>query len=231
MLIRNAYRGKKQRPVIYDLRYATLSGLLNVSHTSLRKHVKAMVSLGWAKWIGKDLVLTGLNRLKKNDRDLIYVPVHKTKALQIQEFRKIILFNNLNNQQKQLAVKGEAIKKCDRGLKLTHAEYKLLQRAKSVEALRNSHIDCVTLSNKGIGRLFTKRRSGAVLTLSKYGGGNLQKKFREAKIIKSKVRLKFVKACSLLEYNYLYRGTMYVFNFTTNRLYQRLSNEILPLTH
>lgn len=191
-----------------------------------------MVSLGWATWQGKDLIMTGLDRLKKHaGEDCVYVKIEKTKSLQIIEFRKILIINNLINQQRQLALKSETIKKCDRGIKLNSEEYKVLKRAKSVSALKKSHIDCVTLSNKGIGRLFTKRRNGAVLTLSKYGGGNLQKKFREAKIIKSKVRLKFIKDCSLLEYNYLYRGTMYVFNYSTNKLYQRLSNEISLVTH
>jgi len=209
------------RQIIYNLNYADLSIKTGISHTTLRKHLKVILANGWASWSGKNLMLTGINKLKRHDYETcINVPVCKNKSEQILQLRKVILHRNIDNQKKQIKIKSQIVSNCNKAFgKISKAGMKKIHKAGSVKNFENSLQSETTLSNKSIGGLFG---------LSKHTGHRIQKKMREASLITTKTRLLFIKGnSSSFEANYLNADKGgYIYNRNNGQLFFRLSNAI-----
>lgn len=209
------------RQIIYNLNYADLSIKTGISHTTLRKHLKVIIANGWASWSGRNLMLTGINKLKWHEKEkCINVPVCKNKSEQILQLRKVILHRNIDNQLKQIKIKSQIVNNCNKAFgKVSKSGMKKIHKAGSVKNFENSLQSETTLSNKSIGKLFG---------LSKHTGLRIQKKMREASLITTKTRLLFIKGgSSLFEANYLNSESGgYIYNRNNGQLFFRLSNAI-----
>lgn len=228
ILLKQLYR---RNTVIYNLHYETLSNRTGLSHTTLRKHIRIMFENKWAKWTKNGhLILTSINKLKKHKYETcVLVPVCKNKAEQILQLRKVILHRNIKNQKKQIIDKREIVNKCGRtNGKLSSKQRKKVNQAGGVSNFEKQINPVTTLSNRSIGKLYTKRNG---LPLSQITGHRIQKKLRDRKLIKTKTRIELVKhGATLFEYlsfnqeNKGYKG--YIYNYSNKQLYRRLSNEI-----
>lgn len=211
----------KRHTILYNFTYSKAEQLTGISHTTLRKHIKVMIANGWATWSGNNLILTGINKLKKHKYETcVMVPVCKNKADQILHLRKVILHRNIKNQEKQIKRKSEILNYCGKATaKLSANQMKQIKKAGSVQKLENSYQSETTLSNKSIGKLFG---------LSKITGHRIQKKLRDAKLITTQTRLLFIKGNSTeYEQRYLNRENGgYIYNRSNGQLYFRLSNAI-----
>jgi hypothetical protein len=94
----------KRHTIIYNLNYEKLSQITGISHQTLRSHIAVMFENKWVKWTKNGhLILNSINRIKNRvGETCILVPVEKTKAKQILQFRKVLIHNNIKNQEWQL---------------------------------------------------------------------------------------------------------------------------------
>lgn len=213
-------KGLYKNTVIYKFNYTKLSERIGRSHGSLRKHIKLMMEYGWVK-ITKEghLHLTGINKLKKYEKEkCVLVKILDCVKEQRILLRYIIIHKNIKRQERILKRKSEIFKKATiEHSKLSKKDLKWVMKNGGLIEFEKTFQDYTTLSNNKIGKLFKK---------SKWTGHRIQKLLNKSNLIKSKIRLRFVKICTLLEYNYLYRGTKFIFNRTNGFLYERLSNSI-----
>ena len=178
--------------------------------------------MGWATWHNNNLVLTGIDKLKKHKWEtVIPLPVHRCKKAQVAEFRGSIVILNINNQAKKVSKKLETVKNCGRAFgKVSRKEIKEVRKAGGLKEYEKAIDTCTNLSNKGFGKLFM---------LSKASGYRIQKRLNEYQIIKSQKRFVVVKEhCTLLEFDYVYRPLGYIYNRSTKQVLKQLSNKVTP---
>lgn len=208
------------RTKVIRLHYGTLSTDTGISHTSLRKHVKILVTEGLVLIDKRYLILKGINKLKNHPKaTVIPIPVMQSKKEQVLRIREAIIRFNLDKQKAQIRNKNTIVNKIESGSRLTKHELKLVQKAGGTDKFARSIISYTTLSNKGFGKLFH---------LSKSSGIKIQKDLRDRKLIKSKTKLKLVGKVHQMDYALNYQS--YVYNYTTGQLFRQQSNEITTPT-
>mgnify|MGYP003441270793 CR=1 FL=1 len=208
--------------ILFNLNYSNLSKITGISHTSLRWHIRRMVEMGLAKHQHRHLHLTGINKLKKHDRETcVLVPVERSKSKQILQFQKALIHRNIKNQEKQIKIKRGLVNHCNRPHgKVSKRDIRLLNKSGGVKKLANSIQSVTTLANKTIGKMFSR---------SQNTGHRIQKKLREAGLIKTKARFELFKAIATpFEAAYLNSNfeSGYIFNYANGSVYRRLSNVI-----
>jgi len=218
----------KRNTVIYNLSYKTLSNQTGISHTTLRKHIRIMFENKWVKWTKNGhLILISINKLKKHKYETcVLVPVCKQKSEQILQLRKVIIHRNIKNQEKRIFDKREIVNNCGRANgKLSPKQRKKINQAGGILNFEKQINSVTTLSNKSIGKLFTKKNG---LSLSQITGHRIQKGLRVRKLIQTKTRLELISKNSTPDYcKYANREKGgYIFNPNSKELFRRLSNEI-----
>lgn len=208
--------------ILFNLNYANLSKITGISHTSLRYHVSRMVEIGLAKHQHGHLLLTGINKLKKHDREVcVLVPVERSKAKQILQFQKALIHRNIKNQEKQIARKQQIVSNCNRPHgKVSKSALRLIAKSGGIKKLECKLQSVTTLANKTIGKMFSR---------SQNTGHRIQKNLREAGLIKTKARFELFKAIATpFEAAYLNSNfeSGYIFNYSNGSVYRRLSNVI-----
>ncbi len=209
--------------LIYNLNYAALEKLTGISHTSLRNHIKRMVSAGWAKHQHGHLHLTGINKLKKHENETcVLVPVESKKSEQILQFRNVLVRRNIKNQEKQIKRKERIVNNCNRPHgKLTKSDLKLINKAGGMDKIESKLQSVTTLANKSIGKLFYR---------SQRTGQRIQSAMRNSGLIKTKPRFELFKTTATkFEAMYLnsnFKGG-FIFNVNNACVYRRLSNAIV----
>lgn len=208
--------------ILFNLNYANLSKITGISHTSLRYHVSRMVDSGLAKHQHGHLHLTGINKLKKHDRETcVLVPVERSKSKQILQFQKALIHRNIKNQEKQIKRKEGIVSNCNRPHgKVSKSALKLISKSGGIKKLQSSVQSVTTLANKTIGKMFSR---------SQNTGQRIQKKLRDAGLIKTKARFELFKAIATpFEAAYLNSNfeSGHIYNYANGSVYRRLSNSI-----
>lgn len=208
--------------ILFNLNYANLSKITGISHTSLRAHVRRIVEMGLAKHAHGHLHLTGINKLKKHENEkCVLVPVERSKSKQILQFQKALIHRNIKNQEKQIKIKQSIVNHCNRPHgKLSKRDIRLLNKSGGEKKLANAIQSVTTLANKTIGKMFSR---------SQNTGQRIQKKLREAGLIKTKARFELFKAIATpFEAAYLNSNfeSGHIFNYANGSVYRRLSNVI-----
>lgn len=191
-----------------------------------------MVENGWASWSNKNLILTGINKLKTHETETtVLVPVSNNRKTQIAFLRKTLLHRNIRNQEKQIAIKSNLLNKAKASnIQLSKKELKRLNKLGGIKKLEKDILPLTTLSNKSIGKLFGRTLLNGKNFLSPTTGKRIQKQLRDLGLIKSKARLKLIQQIDPLQYLYetkwgcLAKG---IYNEKEQKLYRRLSNEIV----
>lgn len=216
--LKNLYR---HHTAIYNLSYYKLQNQTGISHTSLRKHIKLMIQYGWANWNGNTLVLYGIERLKTHaDETCVLVPIRETRNEQIQEFRKVIIHQNIVNQGKKIICKEQIVKKAKTEWgKLSKQQMKVIAKFGGLKQLSNSLIKQTTLSNRRIGQLLYR---------SPQTGKTTQKRLNNLNLIKSTPRYEIVKNnATVLEATMMNRDLGGGYSVNMGRLMKQLSNAIV----
>lgn len=214
-------RGKGR--TFYNWTYKSLSAYTKLSHTLLRKRLPQLISLGWARVEGNNLIFLSTNELKSHPKETV-IPIHtsRNKKQTILLLRNAMLRGNLKQQRKQHSKKSEIVKKITTGKSLTKKEYLLIQKSGGVNSFVSQVKENVatTLSNFKIGKLISRSQST---------GKRLQKALRQANLICSKSRIKILATnVSKAEWQYSELSECLRNIYNTDRLvaYRRLSNEI-----
>lgn len=214
-------RGKGR--YFYNWTYKALSAYTKLSHTSLRKYLPRLIELGWVRIEGNNLTFLSANELKKHSKETV-IPIHITrnKKQAILQFRNAIIRGNATAQRKQNSKKDDLVKKVTTGQHLTKKEILSIKKSGGVERFISltQENSVVTLSNRKIGALVARSQST---------GKRIQKALRDAKLIRSKTRVKILATnVSKLEWQYspLSEGLTTLYNQERRVAYKRLSNEI-----
>jgi len=216
--------------VWFNFNYADLSKSTGISHTTLRKRIKALLQLGWLT-ISEDntLRLKGINKLKESyDKSglqmtspIIKTPVGKTKKEQILIFRSVLIGKNLNHQAKK-------VKRLNKIVEIARQSYGMLNKkqllilttAGGLKKLNDSIEQKTVLSNKVFGELVER---------SKATGARLQSDLRKAGFIQTNRRFKEIATnVSRLEYlyNYLPQGIGLLYSEANKTVVKRQANEV-----
>lgn len=216
--------------VFYNFTYADLSKLTGISHTTLRKRIKAIISLGWASITENGtLALNGINKLKNSyttsglQRTSVCIPtrIAKTKKEQILIFRSILVNHNLIRQERRVAKLNKIVQNAEREHgKLSKKQLTILKQAGSIEKLAGSIDQKTSLSNRGI---------GAIMQRSASTGKRIQRELRNKGFIKTVRRFKEIAAnVTRLEYlyNYMPSGVGLLYSAKDKSVIKRMPNEI-----
>lgn len=221
---------RRKGRVFYNFTYADLSKLTGISHTTLRKRIKAIINLGWAT-IDKSgsLILKGINKLKNSytpsglQRTSVCIPTRmaKTKKEQVLIFRSILLNHSLINQEKKVNNLNTIVNiaKQEYG-KLNRKQLSILTKAGSIEKLAGSIDNKTSLSNRGIGNIMQRSTST---------GKRIQRELRNNGLIKTVRRFKEIAVnVTRLEYlyNYMPSGVGLLYSAKDKAVIKRMPNEI-----
>jgi hypothetical protein len=211
--------------VFYNYTYRSIGTAIGVSPETVRKHLPMLIKEGMAEISGKNLRLVGINKLKKDCKSCVMIPIHQDKPNQIIEFRNAIYRNSYDKQRKAIQKKSNIVKIASQANgRLSKPQLKFIQKSGGMEKmLKNIEKDnnCITLSNRGFGRKVHRSRTT---------GYRLQRKLRELGYIRSYSRRIVVKTnASIYEFVELYANGGYVYNKDTREITRQLSNEIVPM--
>lgn len=211
--------------VFYNYTYRSIGTAIGVSPETVRKHLPMIIKEGMAEISGKNLRMVGINKLKKDCKACVLIPIHQDKPNQIVEFRNAVLRNNYGKQQKAIQKKSNIVKIANQANgRLSKSQLKFIQKSGGMDKLLKSiekDNNCITLSNKGFGKKVHRSQST---------GYRLQRTLRNMGYLKSYSRWVVVKTnSSIYEYIELYRNGGYVYNKDTREITRQLSNQIVPM--
>lgn len=190
--------------VIYNYSILKLSQLSGLSRTCIRKHLPIIIKQGWATIQGNNLKFTGINKLKKHEKETcVPILISGDKNTQLTYIKHTLIVLNLGNQQKAIKEKSKIISQ----QKVSKAVY---NKHRSERSINND----LTLSNRKFGKLFNKSEST---------GKKLQSRLRKLNLIKSYSRYIKIKDNGT-QFEAKYLGGMY--KVINGALYVRTSNGI-----
>ncbi len=165
--------------VIYKFSYLKASQLLQISVGATHNHIKKMIKLGWVDLQQSgNLKIVGVNKLAKNDKEIIQVPIESNKKAQLFQFRYVIIHRNLANQRRRVDNNVEIVKRSrERFGKLTPKHVRYINKRGGIDELEKRTVNRLSLSNKKIGALFHRSQST---------GKRYQYLMNKASLIKSK---------------------------------------------
>lgn len=181
-----------------------------------------MERLGLVTHSGKDLLLTGIEKLKsKYKKKCVLVPICTNKRQQIAQLRHTIIRLNINNQKRQILIKKKlvSLKITGKG-KITKRLYKKVKQGGGLANYVKSLNSKTTLSN---------RRFGAIFNLSYYSGRKIQKQQKDLLLIETKPIYKLVKL-NAKPIEKLMLGGKYRYASNFGILIERTANEIHIVT-
>lgn len=206
-----------KHPVILNYSAYRLGKLLNMCHKAIDAHIKRMLAAGLCYLKDGHLYFKGISALKTGACVMIPVSDKHNTVLQI---RNAIIQHNLNQQQRQVSKKSNAVKIASTEWgKLPKSTTKAINRAGGLEAYSRQHIPYLTLSN---------RKFGQLINLSIHSGRRLQRMLNESGLLKSIHKYKLLMENVSLEYYNSFReySNLNGLRFMNNCIVQQLSNRI-----
>jgi Mn-dependent DtxR family transcriptional regulator len=150
--LRSAYRNR----IIFKFTYAKAAKLMSCSNGSAHKHIKRMQELGWIiKQECGNVHCAGTDRIKSiyKNQNIIQIPVAAIKRDQVMQLEFALVRNNIDKQGKAISKKTKTVLKAKKGIPMSKADYKSMQKLGGQDKFEKSLQSRTTLSNRKFGQL------------------------------------------------------------------------------
>lgn len=212
--IRSLYKGS----IIYKFSNRKVAALIGCAPSVVSKHINILIENGLCHLHSGNLCFYSLNKVKENksNKIILNLPVFRNKRRMLDELRGTMIIQNLDSQILRIYKSSEIVKKCKiANSKISKKELQFISKNGGVDKTEKNINRRITLSNKSIGRLFSRSQST---------GKIYQKRLNESSLIRS--RAKIVIVDEVYNHNMAHFMPSCFFRTSNNQLALQLSNTI-----